>query len=60
MKQCCLWEERKVSLFHKPSTGLHQFPPPFQAKRKNGDVRERGDPHQKQKKVNKGEEKEEC
>ena len=34
MKQCCLWGERKLSLFHTPSTGLHQFPPPFQPKRK--------------------------
>ena len=41
MKQC-LWREKKVSLFHTPSTGLHQFPPPFQQKRKNEDIRNRG------------------
>ena len=28
-------------LFHTPSTGLHQFLPPFQPKRKNGNVRKR-------------------
>ena len=53
MKQCCPWRERRVSPFHTPSTGLHQFPPPFQQKRKNEDVRNRGDQHQEQEKVNK-------
>ena len=52
MKQC-LWVERKVSLFHTLSTGLHQFPPPFQQKRKNENVKNRGDQHQEQEKVNK-------
>ena len=41
MKQCCLWRERKLSPFHTPSTGLHQFPLPFQQKKKNKDVRNR-------------------
>ena len=54
MKQCCLWEERKILLFHTPSTGLHQFPPPFQPKKNNGDMRKRGYPHQEQEKVSKG------
>ena len=53
MKECCLWEERKVSIFHTPSRGSHQIPPPFQPKRKNGDMGKRGDPHQEQEKVNK-------
>ena len=53
MKQCCPWEERKVSLFHTPSRGPHQFPLPFQPKRKNGDMRKREYPHQEQEKVNK-------
>ena len=30
MKKCCLWGERKVSLFHTPTRGPHQFPPQFQ------------------------------
>ena len=30
------------------------IPTPSQPKRKNGDVRKRGDPHQEQEKVNKG------
>ena len=53
MKQCCLWRERKVPPFHAPRTGLHQFPLPFQQKKKNEDVRNRGDEHQEQEKVNK-------
>ena len=52
MKQWCLWGEWKVSLFHTPSTGLHQFLPLFQQKRENGDVRKR-DQHQEQEKVKK-------
>ena len=32
---------------------------PFQPKRKNGDVRKRGDPHQEQENVNKGKKQEE-
>ena len=44
MKQCCVWGERKVSLFHT-HTGHHQFPPLFQPKRKNGNVRKRENPH---------------
>ena len=56
MKQCCPWRERKVSLFHTPSTGPHQFPPPFQQKWKNEDVRNRGDQHQEQEKVQNGKE----
>ena len=54
MKQYCLWGERKESLFHTPSRGPHQFPPPFQPKRKKGDMKKRGDSHQEQEKVNKG------
>ena len=30
MKKFCLWGEKKVSLFHTPSTGHHQFLPQFQ------------------------------
>ena len=56
MKQ---WGERKVSLFHTPSRGPHQFPPPFQQKRKNEDNRNRVDQHQEQEKVNKGKKQEE-
>ena len=41
MIQCCLWGERKVSIFHTPS----REPRPFQPKRKNGDMRIRGDPN---------------
>ena len=41
------------SPFYTPSTGLHQFPSPFQQKWKNEDVRNRGDQHQEQEKVNK-------
>ena len=29
VKHYCLLRERKLSLFHTPSTGVHQFPPPF-------------------------------
>ena len=43
-----LMKRKKVSLFHTPSTGLHQFPPLFQHKRKNEDVRNGGDQHQEQ------------
>ena len=43
-----------VSLFYTPSRGSHQFPSPLKPKRKNGDMRKRGDPHQEQEKVNKG------
>ena len=46
--------ERKVSLFHTPNTGHHQFPPQFQPKRKNRDVRKKGNPHWEQENVNKG------
>ena len=53
MKQCCLWGERKVSLFYTLSTGPHQFPSPFQQKWKNEDVKNRGDQRQEQEKVNK-------
>ena len=53
MKQFCLWGERKVSLFHTPSTGLQEFPTPFQLKRKNEDVKKRGDPHYDLLKINK-------
>ena len=45
MKQCCLWGESKISLVQTPSKGSHQFPPPFQPKRKNGDMIKRGDSH---------------
>ena len=45
--------ERKVSLFHTPSTGPRKLQPPFQPKRKNGDVRKKRDPHQEQEKLNK-------
>ena len=31
-------KRKKVSPFHTPSTGLHQFPSPFQQKWKNEDV----------------------
>ena len=50
---------KKVSLFHTPSTWPHQFPTPFQPKKKNRDVRKRGDPLQEQEKVNKGKKQEE-
>ena len=53
MKQCCLWGERKISLFHTFIRGPHQFPPPFQPKRKNKDIRKIGDSHPDQEKVNK-------
>ena len=33
--------KRKVLLFYTFSTGHHQFPPPFQPKRKNGDMRKK-------------------
>ena len=45
---------KKVSLFYTPSRGPHQFSSPFQPKRKNGEMRKRGDPRQKLEKVNKG------
>ena len=32
MKQCCPRRERRVSPFHTPSTGPHQFPPPISTK----------------------------
>ena len=57
MKQCCLWGERKVSLFQTPSKGPHQFQPPFQRKRKNGEMKKRGDPQKEQE--NKGKKQEE-
>ena len=41
MKQCWLWGEKKVSLFHTPSPGHDQFPPPFQPNKKNGHVRKK-------------------
>ena len=49
-----MWGERNVSLFHTLNTGLHQFLPSFQPKRKNGDVRKGGNPQGEQEKINKG------
>ena len=34
---------KSISLFHTFSTRHHQFPPPFQQKRKNEDTRNSGD-----------------
>ena len=53
MIQCCLWGKREVPLFHTPSTGLRQFPPPIQPKEKEWGHGKKGDPHQEQEKVNK-------
>ena len=53
MKQCCPWREIKLSLLHTPSREPHQFPPPFQPKGKNGDMRKRGDSHQEHEKIKK-------
>ena len=50
---------KKVSVFHTPSIRLHQYPPLFQPKRKNWDVRKRGVPRQEQEKVKKGKKHEE-
>ena len=45
---------RKKSItIYTTSTRPHQFPPPFQPKRKNEDLRKRGDSHQEQEKVKK-------
>ena len=49
---------RKISLFHTPSTGHYQFPPLFQPKRKNGDIKKIGKPHREEK-VNEGKKKQE-
>ena len=42
--------KKKISPFHTPSTGHHQFPSPLQLKRKNGNVRKKGVPHREQEK----------
>ena len=59
MKQCCLWGKRKVSLFHTPSRGQDQLSTAlsFNQRRKNGDMKNRGDPHQEQEKVKIGKNK---
>ena len=45
MRQCCLWGERKVSLFHTPSRGPHQFPPHFNQRERMGKWEKTEDPH---------------
>ena len=46
---------RKFLIFHTPSTGHHQFPPPFQPKGKNKDMRkkEKNESHIRSRKQNK-------
>ena len=44
MKHCCLWGERKVSLFHTPNRGPHQFPLPLQPKKNNGAMKKKRRP----------------